>query len=301
MERRSFIQKTGLASLLVGSSAANTLAQAPPANSFKQLYAPHIGMFANSAGPNPIDQINFMADNGFRGLEDNELMSRPIDLQTKIGETLAKRNMTMGVFVISFDKWPPTNTLTSGSKEWRDTFLTTCKNALEVAKRVNAKHMTVVPGNFSRDLPMGLQTAHLIETLKYAKDIFEPSGKIMVLEPLSDNPDLFLRHSDQTYAICTAVNSPSCKILYDIYHMQRNEGNLIKNIERCWEQIAYFQIGDNPGRNEPTSGEINYKNVFKYIYNKGYRGVLGMEHSNAFPNKEGEQRLISAYHEVDNF
>ena len=123
----------------------------------------------------------------------------------------------------------------------------------------------------------------------------------MVLEPLSDTPDLFLRHSDQTYEICKAVKSPSCKILFDMYHMQRNEGNMINNMDAAWDEIAYFQIGDNPGRNEPTTGEVNYKNIFKHIYNKGYKGVLGMEHGNSVKGKEGEAVLIKAYRESDSF
>ena len=156
-------------------------------------------------------------------------------------------------------------------------------------------------GYFERNLPLGIQTANVVEALRRGAEVFEPHGLIMVLEPLSDNPDLFLRTSSQSFEICKAVNSLSCKILYDIYHMQRNEGDLIKNIERVWDEIAYFQIGDNPGRKEPTTGEINYKNIFKFIYHKGYRGVMGMEHGNAQEGKEGEVALIKAYREVDGF
>jgi hydroxypyruvate isomerase len=159
--------------------------------------------------------------------------------------------------------------------------------------------MTVVPGFFDRSIPMGIQTANVVDALRRGAEIFEPHGLIMVLEPLSDTPDLFMRFSDQTYELCKAVKSPSCKILFDIYHMQRNEGNLINNIDRCWEEIAYFQIGDNPGRKEPTSGEINYKNIFKHVHDKGYRGVWGMEHGNAKPGKEGELALIKAYRDSD--
>ena len=86
-----------------------------------------------------------------------------------------------------------------------------------------------------------------------------------------------------------------------IYHQQIQEGNLLPNIEACWDEIAYFQIGDNPGRNEPTTGEINYKNVFKYIYEKGYKGILGMEHGNSVSGKEGEQKVIDAYKKMDDF
>jgi hydroxypyruvate isomerase len=146
---------------------------------------------------------------------------------------------------------------------------------------------------------MGIQTGNVIEVLKRGAEILEPHNLTMVLEPLSDNPDLFLRYSDQTYSICKGVGSPSCKILFDIYHMQRNEGNLINNMNRCWDEIAYIQIGDNPGRKEPGTGEVNYQNVFKHIKNKGFQGVLGMEHGNFHPGKEGELKLIEAYRKAD--
>ena len=176
-----------------------------------------------------------------------------------------------------------------------------CKDAVEVAKRVNAKWMTVVPGNYDRSLSHEMQTANVITALRKGSEILDKHNLVMVLEPLSDNPDLFLRHSHQTYMICKAVNSPACKILYDAYHMQRNEGDIIANMDRCWEEIAYLQVGDNPGRKEPTTGEMNYKNIFKHIYNKGFKGIVGMEHGNAQPGKEGEMALINAYREVDAF
>jgi hydroxypyruvate isomerase len=176
-----------------------------------------------------------------------------------------------------------------------------CKEAVEVAKRCNAKWATVVPGNFDRSISLEYQTANVVNALRKGAAILEPAGLVMVLEPLSDNPDLFLRFSDQTFLICKAVNSPSCKILFDMYHMQRNEGDIINNINKSWDEVAYFQIGDNPGRKEPGTGEMNYRNIFKHIYNKGYKGVMGMEHGNALPGKDGELALIKAYREADAF
>lgn len=267
---------------------------------FKLNYAPHQGMFKSHAGENFIDQIKFMHDQGFRAIEDNGLLKRSVEEQEKIGSELERLGMTMGVFVVDGgENWK--TSLASGKQEFKDNFIKTCKLCVDAAKRVNAKWMTVVPGFFDRSLPMGIQTANVVDALRSGAEIFEPHGLIMVLEPLSDTPDLFMRYSDQTFELCKAVKSPSCKILYDIYHMQRNEGNLITNIERCWDEIAYFQIGDNPGRKEPSTGEINYKNIFKFVYNKGYRGVWGMEHGNAQPGKEGELALIKAYREVDTF
>lgn len=306
MQRRHFMQKSLLAggSLLAGSAIARAadshdspLSDKP----FNLNYAIHDGMFRNNGGSDFIDQIKWAYEMGFRGIEDNGMMSRPVEQQKKIGDTLAKLGMTMGVFVITSDSWHWKTSLTTGKQEFIERMEKDCREALEVAKRCNATHATVVPGNYERSLSYDMQLANVITALKKASRILEPGKLVMVLEPLSDNPDLFLRHSDQTYMICKAVGSPSCKILFDMYHMQRNEGNIIANINKCWDEIGYFQIGDNPGRNEPTTGEMNYKNIFKHIHSKGYRGILGMEHGNAQPGKEGEMALIKAYRDSDAF
>jgi hydroxypyruvate isomerase len=172
---------------------------------------------------------------------------------------------------------------------------------VETSKRCGGKLTTVVPGDFQRHLPMGIQTANIISSLRKGAAILEPHGIVMVLEPLSDTPDLFLRTADQAYALCKAINSPSCKILFDMYHIQRNTGDLIHNIDLTYDEIGYFQIGNNPGRNEPTTGEMDYKNIFKHIHGKGFKGILGMEHGTAKPGKEGEMALIKAYRDSDDF
>ena len=303
MRRRNFLQNSILAG---GGALLSTRSNAEIKESFDNKpfhlkYGIHDGMFKNSAGADFIDQIKYAYDQGFRAIEDNGMMGRPVDLQKKIGDTLASLGMEMGVFVITSDNWHWKTSLTTGKQEWKDKMINDCKIAVEVAKRCHAKWMTVVPGNYERSLSIEYQTANVIEALRQASAILEPNGLVMVLEALSDNPDLFLRHSDQTFMICKAVSSPACKFLFDMYHMQRNEGNIINNLDRSWDEIGYLQIGDNPGRKEPTTGEVNYKNIFKHIYEKGYKGILGMEHGNSIPGKEGEAALIKAYRESDNF
>jgi hydroxypyruvate isomerase len=310
MHRRDFLQKTvASAAALATIASSRAQGQATPAarpattsmsakRSFKLKYAPHFGMFKSSAGEGLLDQLRFIADNGFSAFEDNGMMKRPVEEQQQVGDLMAKLGITMGVFVV--DTGGNGNMrFTTGKPENRELFTKSCEAAVEVAKRVNAKWMTVVPGNFERALPIGIQTGNVIDVLRGGADIFAKANLTMVLEPLSDTPDLFLRNSDQTYAICRAVNSPGCKILFDMYHMQRNEGAIIPHIDWAWDEIRYFQIGDVPGRKEPTSGEMHYKNIFKHIYEKskasGREFVLGMEHGNAFPGKEGEQKLIDAY------
>lgn len=306
MQRRKFMQQSLLAGSALFTSGAvlgNASYKNKPADekTFHLNYGFHDGTFKNSAGPDFIEQIKFGHSMGFRGIEDNGMMGRPVEMQKKIGETLAKLGMTMGVFVITSQNWHWKTTLATGKQEWIDLMVKDCKEAVEVAKRCNAKYMTVVPGNYERSLPHEIQTANIINALRIAADILAPAGLVMVLEALSDNPDLFLRHTDQTFMICKAVNSPACKFLFDMYHMQRNEGDIINNLTKVWDEIGYLQIGDNPGRNEPGTGEMNYKNIFKHIYNKGYKGVMGMEHGAAKPGKEGEAALIKAYREADDF
>ena len=291
---------TSVSATLFANKATPT--ESIPKNNFKHKYAAHFGMFKRSAGADLIDQLKFMADQGFTALEDNGMKERSVDVQEKIASEMARLNMEMGVFVAHKIHWREPN-LASGDKEKRDEFLADIKSSVEVAKRVNATWMTVVPGHVDLRKEMDYQTAHVVDSLKYASDILEPHGLVMVLEPLNfrNHPGLFLTKISQAYQICRAVGSPSCKILNDLYHQQITEGDLIPNIDLAWDEIAYFQLGDNPGRKEPTTGEINYRNIFKHIYDKGYRGILGMEHGNSMPGEEGEQAVIAAYAECDTF
>ncbi len=303
MQRREFLA-TGAVALGGSLPAINWFGRevaptrAPP---FRLKYAPHFGMFRNHA-PELLDQLQFMVDQGFQALEDNGMAGREVELQNRIAAEMQRLNMEMGVFVATGDFGNPT--FTSGREDLQEKTLADMRRAVEVAKRVNAKWCTVVPGIFDHRKQIEYQTANAIDLLKRCAEICEPSGLVMVLEPLNhwrNHPELFLSKIPQAYMICRSVGSPSCKVLDDLYHQQITEGNLIPNIDRAWDEIAYFQTGDNPGRNEPTTGEINYKNVFRHIHNKGFTGIIGMEHGNSMRGIEGELAVIRAYREVDDF
>ncbi len=305
MDRRAFVKTSLATSAALGASVSShaSTAETHEANPFKLKYAPHLGMFKHSAGEDPIDQINFMADQGFSAFEDNSLSNRDVSLQKRIGETLVDRQMEMGVFVGNW-KVRRGDGLAKGDPEVRQAFVEEMKSSVEVAKRVNATWMTIVLGNRHHRLEPDYQTAHIVETLKQASAVLEPHGLVMVIEPLNhlhNHPDVFLSKVPHAYLICKAVNSPSCKILFDLYHQQITEGNIIQNIDYAYSETGYFQIGDVPGRKEPTTGEMNYRNIFKHIHSKGYSGILGMEHGNFYPDKEGEAKLIAAYRQVDDF
>jgi hydroxypyruvate isomerase len=269
---------------------------------FRLKYAPYLDMFQEHAGKDPLSNISFCADMGFRAVFDNGLPGRPVEEQNKIAALVQKLGMELGPFVLYAD-FAVTSFVIS-TPEVRQMLTAKMKEGVELSKRTGAKWALVVPGHYDDKLHHDFQTANVVENLRLCCDIVEPAGLTMVIEPLNtlhDHPGLFLTGIPQAYQICRAVNRPSCKIVEDIYHQQITEGNIIPNIDAAWSEIAALHVGDNPGRQEPGTGEINFRNIFKHIHDKGYQGVLCMEHGKSLSGKEGEVRLIEAYRDADNF
>jgi len=308
MKRRNFLT-AGIAAAAASqafgparlSGAKMARASAPVKRKFKLKYAPSFGQFKHHAGEDLVAQIQFAADEGFGAMFDNGLMSRSPQEQEKIARELEKRGMVLGPFVLYADF--SQKSFVGRDKEIREMLIKKVKQGIETSKRTNTHWALVVPGRYDESLAWEYQTANVIENLRACAEVAEPAGLILVLEPLNpkDHPGLFLTRIPQAFAICRAVGSPSCKILDDLYHQQITEGNLIPNIDMAWEEIASFHLGDTPGRKEPTTGEINYRNIFKHLHAKGYQGVLCMEHGHSQKGKEGEKATIEAYRACDDF
>lgn len=306
MKRRNFIRETAMASTLAGFGIlanANDQTQNNKASNsakFKLKYAPSFGSFPESAGKDPIDLIRFCSDQGFRAMFDNNLNKRPIEEQDKIVAEMARRNMDIGpVTIFSEGK----ENMVLNDPEIKNMILTKTKEGVEFCKRTGVKWGLITCGYYNQKLAWDYQTANVIDLMREMSEIAQEGGMIIVMEPLNpfNHPGFFLKGIPQAYALCRAVNSPSCKIIDDLYHQQISEGNLIPNVDAAWSEIAAFHIGDNPGRREPGTGEINYLNIFKHIHEKGFDGVLGMEHGRSIKGKEGELAVIEAYRKVDNF
>jgi len=305
MKRRELLAGAlGAAALSAAGQAispASVQTTAPKKGRFKLKYAPSFGQFKGHAGNDLIAQIQFAADEGFGAMFDNGIMGRPIAEQELIARELAKRDMILGPFVLYADF--KVKSCVTRDKEARTMLVEKMKQGVETSKRVNCRWALVVPGRYDESLAWEYQTANVVDNLRACMEVCEPAGLILVLEPLNpkDHPGLFLTRIPQAYEICRAVASPSCKILNDMYHQQITEGNLIPNIEMAWNELAAFHIGDNPGRKEPTTGEINYRNIFKFIYQKGYQGALCMEHGHSLEGKQGERAVIEAYRACDSY
>lgn len=307
MKRRTFLTASAAAAAIplagtVGAASETEKSGKSTGGKFKLKYAPHLKTFTKHAGEGIADNIKFMADQGFRAIFDNGLMSKSVADQKLIVSELAKHNMELGPFVLYADFG--TESFVLNDTDIRKMLVAKMKEGVEVAKRTGAKWALVVPGKYNSKLHWDYQTANVIENLRYCMEVVEESGLVIVLEPLNahvNHPGLFLTGIPQSYMVCKGVNSPSCKIVNDLYHQQITEGHLIKNIDMAWDEIASFHLGDNPGRKEPGTGEINYTNIFKHLHTKKYDGVLCMEHGNSIKGIEGEKALIEAYRLCDNF
>ena len=166
----------------------------------------------------------------------------------------------------------------------------------------NATHATVVTGFMDRKVPQDIQTGRIIDCMRRAGDIVAPHGLTLVMEPLNtrtNHPGVYMQSIAQGYAVARGVNSPAVKVLADCYHEQIQSGNILPTLDACWGEIGYIQFGDNPGRKEPGTGEINYANIVRWLRGRNYGGVIGMEHGNSLAGREGEDRLVAAYRAID--
>ncbi len=301
MNRKTFIKNSFLAGVAAASahpliSLAGTKKEKP----FTMKFSPEFGIFKELVGKDVIDQIKWGYDQGFRAWENTWLKSRPVDEQERISKTVHQLGMEFGQFVGTMNFKEPT--FAGRDKTIRENVLKEITASVEIAKRMNTKYIHNVLGMADPKLPWDFQMANAIELLKRAAAIYEPHGIVMVMETMNhkiNHPGMFLHSIPQAYAMAKGVGSPSLKLLFDFYHVQIQEGNVIPTLDYAWDEIGYMQIGDTPGRNEPTTGEINFVNVLQHVHDKGYRGFMGMEHGISKAGKAGEIAALASYRSVD--
>ena len=262
-------------------------------------YAPRIGWLNEL----PIsEQLELYAAHGFRAFEYNGLPHQhSLEAAAQFRKKMDELEMEMGVFVVNSGGWKGDALC---DKKFHEGFLKDVEKAVEYHQLMRNGWATVTTGLAVSNLAPEQQTEAVVEGLKRAADIISQTDLVLVLEPLNvlvSHPGYFVVTSDHAAEIIDGVSSPQVKILFDIFHQQIPEGNLINNIEKNWDRIAYFQVGDVPGRKEPGTGEINYRNIFKAIHAKGYQGLLGMEHGLSVPGMAGVKKCFDEYRKADDW
>jgi len=161
--------------------------------------------------------------------------------------------------------------------------------AIDYAKALGCAQVNCLAGIAPAGVEPQVAQRTLAENLKFAASKLQDAGITLLAEPVNtyDIPGFFLNRSAQAIALFDEVGSPNLKLQYDIYHMQRMEGELANTIERLLPRIAHMQLADNPGRNEPGTGEINYPFLLNFIDRLGYNGWIGCEYKPRHGTKEG--------------
>jgi len=279
----------------------------PAARTWKLRYAPHLAypnlqhpLFVESAGSaDPVDQIKFFADLGFAGIEDNYLNLRPVAEQARIGRALERHGMEMGCFVNMVE---PRNPPLWGARDraTRARLLRELRRTIDTARRVGGRFLTTSAGRDPR-VPLALELAGMAENLRELVPVAEKAGVIICLESTSETrvPGRLLHHVLDAYGVVKAVDSPAVRLVFDVFHVQVMDGDVLNNLARTWDGIATLQIGDNPGRAEPGTGELNYPNILRFIHKRGYRGLVGLEHLLSRPGLAGERQALELLRGID--
>lgn len=170
-----------------------------------------------------------------------------------------------------------------------DEFRSGVKKAIEYASALEVPQLNCLAGKAPVGVDIKLLHETFVSNLKYAAAEFDKANLRLLIEPINifDIPGFFLSKTQQAIEILNEVGADNLFIQYDIYHAQRMEGELSKSIETNLSKIAHFQIADNPGRNEPGTGEINYEYLFKLLDRLGYQGWVGCEYKPAGKTQDG--------------
>jgi hydroxypyruvate isomerase len=306
MERRTFVNAAlaGGASLAMGAEpeamaqGAQTAAPASMPANFHLKYACELDWFRD--GLTWDQALEIYRQHGFRAVEYNGLLRHPLSEVEGLRRKLDALSMQFGIFVANPGGWNRSGVV---DPKQHEAFLEEVRKTIEYHKVIGNRSVTTLTGMALPGVSRSTQRRNCVEGFKRAADLLAGTGLALVVEPLNhiDHPGFFMTRADELAEVIATVNSPNVRMLYDLYHLQVTQGNLIRDFHAYYDLIGYIQTGDVPGRKEPGTGEVNYRNVFKAIYDRGYRGIVGMEHGWSAPGMEGFLRCAEAYRQADAF
>lgn len=262
------------------------------------LNSPEDGMFIHHAGNNPVDQIHFIAEQGFAGVEDNFFKTRPLKEQKKIAVALEKHGLEMGAMVFNMNFDIPT--LVSQTKEAKDAIQHEIQTAVEAARINNAKTLTALSGITDPSLPDELQTLNMVENLRWIADVMGKHDLTLGVEAITKRnwPGVFLNSTRNALQIVKAVNHPHVKLIFDVFQAQVEDGDILRGLDESWDEIALIQLADAPTRTEPGSGELNFVTILQKIHDKGFIGLVEMEHGHSKPGIAGEKHTLKVWKDL---
>lgn len=327
LTRRNFIETGALASLgvfaamfsgcngAVGESA--TKSAQVSRKKFKMKFAPR-GLFRASTGKDPLKRLKWLSDNGFIAVE-GVVFCKPskvykqeeMNQQIAIGEYAKALGLEMGCIssmndkdfpIMTANQVPDKSKTIRNKKAVRDCLMRQMDNTFGVLERIKSKSFIIGPGIVDKELSAQKQYENVVENMSFCADYCKRAGFVAEIEPLNttSHPNMYCDRAALGAKIVRDVNNPNFRLLYDIFHEQMQVGNLdTLDDPSVWNCIESFHIADAPARNEPGTGIIDYKKVLKKIWDKGYRGIIGLEHGQSDKSLEGDKKLLQTYFDLD--
>ena len=298
MERREFLKATSAAAGGLAPADAPKATTPRPAKAFKLRYACELNWFEKEM--TFAQRLDLFKSHGFTAVEYNGLLKHEVLEVEQLRKDLDARGMDFGIFVANPGGWDRAGVV---DPKQHPAFLEEIQKTIRYHKIIKNRSVTTLTGMALPGVSRSTQRRSCVEGFKKAADLLAGTELALVPEPLNhiDHPGFFMTRADELAEVVAEVNSPNVRMLYDLYHLQVTQGNLIRDFQQYYDFVGYIQTGDVPGRKEPGTGEVNYKNVLKAIYDKGYRGIIGMEHGWSVPGMEGFLRCVKAYRAADDF
>ena len=233
-----------------------------------------------------LKRFKMASNSGFKGVE--YLFPYEFNKQN-ISEELLGNNLQQILFDLPAGNWDQGDRVVAVDPDRKSEFQDGVYLALEYADILNCSRLTCLAGISPSGNSDSLARSTLIDNLSFAAPILSQKNIKLLIEPINtiDIPGYWLNKTSDAISIIKEIKQENLFLQYDIYHMQIMEGNLAKTIEENLESIGHFQLADNPGRNEPGTGEINYNYLLKHIDNLGYKGWIGCEYKPISDTLEG--------------
>ncbi len=316
--RRKFLTNLSSGLFLIAGAALFAAPEKPLLNQkFKMKFAPR-GLFRASTKGDKFAYIKWLAEHGFTAVEGvvfcnpKKAYSKEEEaLQVRIGQAVREAGLLMSNISSMNEKFFPTMTANQvpdkdkvlrSKKAIRQALHSQLEITLGTLNRIGSTRFIIGPGTFDKELSPKKQYENVVENMIFCADYCKRHNVVMQIEPLNtmDHPGMYCDRAALGASIARDVNNPHCRLLFDLYHEQTQVGNL-KSLDdpEVWKYIESFHIADSPGRMEPGTGHMPYKEILKKIWDKGFRGFLGLEHAQSDKSAEGDLKLLKTYRELD--
>ena len=201
-------------------------------------------------------------------------------------DAVAAKKEELGLEVVTI----PTKCECLGAESEKEPFLQNLKESIQAAHKLGCKNIFCSPGHVRMFLSEQTFWKNMIETLREAGKILDGEGVRLLMEPVNvkvDHAGVFPMNSQESFFLMQILDDPNIKVLFDLYHQQITDGNLLETIRNNIERIGHFHAAGCPGRNELEFSELNFAYIVKEIDKLGFDGYLGMEYSPSMDVYEG--------------